>query len=84
MCGTRCPQRLDINSLPGDGLALYFRVRDVMKPAACEVACAGQPVRHRRKAVMTPGEMEEIELTGEQLKAITADIEVSVQGGTAK
>ena len=48
------------------------------------MAITGQPVRRRRKAVMTPGEMEEIELTGEQLKAITADIEVSVQGGAAK
>ncbi len=78
------PQRLDLNSLPEDSMALYYRVRDVMKPAACEVGCDGQAVRRRRKAVMTPGEMEEIELTREQLNTITGDIEVSVQGGSMK
>lgn len=78
------PQRLDLNSLPEDGLVLFYRVRDVKKPAACAVTQGGQALKRRRKVIMTPGELEEIELGPEQLKTITGDIEVSVQGGTAK
>jgi hypothetical protein len=74
------PQRLDMNSLPDDKLQLFYRVRDVVKPASCEVTSGGKSLKRRRKAIMTPGEMEDIELSGEQLKEIRSDIEVSVQG----
>jgi thioredoxin reductase len=75
------PQRLDLNSLPVDGLQFFYRVSGVMKPAACAVQSGGQMLKRRRKPVMTPGEMEEIGLSSEQLKGIATDIEVSVQGG---
>jgi hypothetical protein len=75
------PQRIDTGSLPEEGLTLFFRVRDVVKPAACEVISGGQTLKRRRKAIMTPGEMEEIELSHEQLVGITGDVEVTAQGG---
>jgi len=75
------PQRIDRNSLPEKSLTLFYRVRDVLKPAACAVASGGQALKRRRKAVMTPGELEEIELTREQLGKLDGAIEVSAQGG---
>jgi NADPH-dependent 2,4-dienoyl-CoA reductase/sulfur reductase-like enzyme len=75
------PQRLDLNSQPPEGLKLFYRVRGVMKPAACAVSSGGRDIKRRRKPIMTPGEMEEIELSSAQLKEIDGDIEVSVQGG---
>ena len=81
---TVVPQRLDLNSLPEGGLALYYRVRDVLKPAACEVVSAGQVLKRRRKAVMTPGELEEVDLTAGQLAGIAEAVQVSAQGGAIK
>ncbi len=78
---TVVPQRLDLNSLPEEGLALYYRVRDVLKPAACEVTSGGQTLLRRRKAVMTPGELEEVELTARQLAGVSETLLVSAQGG---
>jgi pyruvate/2-oxoglutarate dehydrogenase complex dihydrolipoamide dehydrogenase (E3) component len=75
------PQRLDLNSLPEGRLRLFYRVRDVVKPAASIVSSGGRDLKRRRKPIMTPGEMEDVELTGEQLKGIHEDIVVSVQGG---
>jgi NADPH-dependent 2,4-dienoyl-CoA reductase/sulfur reductase-like enzyme len=78
------PQRLDINDLPEDGLELFYRVRDVKKPAACEVISGEKTVKRLRKVIMTPGELEDLELTREQLHGLHEDIVVSVQGGAAK
>jgi NADPH-dependent 2,4-dienoyl-CoA reductase/sulfur reductase-like enzyme len=78
------PQQLDLNSLPQDGLELFYRVRDVKKPAASTVTSGGQTLKRRRKVIMTPGELEDIELTFEQFQGIDGDVEVSVQGGAAK
>ena len=78
------PQRLDKRSLPDDKLQIFFRVRDVVKPAACLVASEGRDLKRRRKPIMTPGEMEDVELTAEQLKGLKGDIEVSVRGGDIK
>jgi pyruvate/2-oxoglutarate dehydrogenase complex dihydrolipoamide dehydrogenase (E3) component len=75
------PQRLDVNSLPEDKLEIFYRVNDVKKPAACLVASGGRDLKRRKKPIMTPGEMEDIELPAVQLKGIREDIEVSVQGG---
>ena len=78
------PQRIDRNSLPEGGLTLFYRVRDVLKPASCEAASGSAVLKRRRKAVMTPGELEEIELSGEQLKGISEALQVSAQGGQQK
>ena len=78
---TVVPQRLDLNSLPEGGLALYYRVRDVLKPASCEVTSGNQTLLRRRKAVMTPGELEEVELKAAQLSSITEAVQLSAQGG---
>ena len=77
------PQRIDANNLPKDGLRVFFRVCSVMKPAACSVTSGGRAIKRSRKAIMTPGELEEIELTCEQLAGLSQDMEISVQGGAA-
>lgn len=78
------PQRIDLNALPESGLTLFYRVRGVLKPAACAVTSAGRVVKRRKKAVMTPGELEEVELTAAQLAGIDGDLEVAAEGGTGK
>ena len=76
------PQRIDLNSLPEGEMKFYYRVREVKKPVTVEVAAGGTVLARRKKAIMTPGEMEEIAITAAKLATVEInELTVSVQGG---
>ena len=64
-----------------DALTVRFRVGDVYKDAYVSVYFDDERVRHKKKRVLAPGEMEQIVLTKEQLgdrpdlKTVTVKIE---------
>ncbi|MBE5761613.1 MAG: FAD-binding protein [Clostridiales bacterium] len=60
------PQR--IHPAEDGKMALYFRVGNAIKPAALSVMCSGEKIASRRKMVMTPGEMEKIEIDCAKIK----------------
>ncbi len=67
------PQKLSVGA---NGKAeLFFRVANPTKPASVEVRCGGKVLAKRRKNIMTPGEMEKIEI---ELGDVTGDVTVTL------
>jgi NADPH-dependent 2,4-dienoyl-CoA reductase/sulfur reductase-like enzyme len=56
---------------------IYFRVSAAVRGAQLTVKCAGAVIAQRKKAIMTPGEMEKIEVDAEK---ITGDLTLDVKG----
>ena len=68
------PQRTTI----GDGkLALYFRVTQAFRDAQIRVTCGDQTIINRKKHVMTPGEMEKIEI---DRALVNGDVQIEIEG----
>ena len=77
------PQRIDLNTLEPGELDLYFRVRNVVKPATAQAKLDGTVLKQRRAMVMTPGEMEKITIDTAKLTQDSRELLVSVTGGQA-
>lgn len=73
------PSLIHTERMPGE-LTVRFRVGAVFRGCSVNLCIDGEQVIHRKKSIMTPGEMEEISLTREMLekyhdtRAITIDI----------
>ena len=50
-----------------EDVKVYFRVDNIYKKAEIQVTCGDRVVLSRKKAVVTPGEMESLTLKKEQL-----------------
>lgn len=69
------PQRL----VKGSGqVTLYYRVGNAYKPAKLTVMCGETVLKTQKKRVMTPGEMEKVTISLEQ---VTGDVTVCVEEG---
>ncbi len=69
------PQRVTRGVAVGK-TTLYFRVTDAYKPARVTVSSGGKTLVSRKKTIMTPGEMEHIDV---DLSQVDADVTVSVE-----
>jgi len=69
------PQQIHLG---GEGKqALYFRVSGAVRKADLTVKCGDTVIASRKKPIMTPGEMEKIEVDASK---ITGDVTVEVKG----
>ena len=55
---------------------VYFRVGSAYRPAKLLVKCGEDVIMNKKKAIMTPGEMEKITLDAEK---ITGDIVLTME-----
>ncbi len=72
-CGVRyiVPQRV-----AGEDTALFFRSSGVYKNCATVAMCKGKVIARRKKQIVTPGEMERLDIKGAD---ILGDITVSIE-----
>ena len=70
------PQRVNIEGT--DDVKLYFRVGQVYKNAKVVVTCDGNVLSSRKKIKLAPGEMENVVITPEMLKAMNKDSVITV------
>ncbi len=68
------PQRIS-NGAKGK-IDVYFRVGSAYRPASLVVKCGEEVLLRRKKAIMTPGEMEKITLDAER---ISGDITLAIE-----
>ncbi len=68
------PQRISADAT--GKLDVYFRVGSAYRPAKLVVKCGDEVLATRRKAIMTPGEMEKITLDADK---ITGDITLEME-----
>ncbi len=66
------PERMD------DELAIRFRVGNVYKNHFVSVYLNDERVTHRKKSILTPGEMEQVKLTREQLQGYPELAQITV------
>ncbi|WP_270506881.1 NAD(P)/FAD-dependent oxidoreductase [Eubacterium limosum] len=62
------PKTIDLNRM-GETLKVRFRVSGVYENSAISVYFDDKCVKHRKKRIVTPGEMEQIELARQDLQA---------------
>ena len=62
------PKTIDLNRM-GETLKVRFRVSGVYENSSVSVYFDDKCVKHRKKRIVTPGEMEQIELTRQDLQA---------------
>ena len=70
------PQRVNIEGT--EDVKLYFRVGQVYKNAKVVVTCDGNVPSSRKKIKLAPGEMENVVITPEMLKAMNKDSVITV------
>ena len=61
------PQRVDLEQM-AEKISLRFRVSDVYRDRWVSVYCGGERIYHKKRRVMSPGEMEQIPLEREALR----------------
>lgn len=68
--GVRYTVPQNINCAAQDDVKIYFRVRDVYKNARLTVTSGDKVIYSKKKAKLAPGEMENITIKNEDLKAL--------------
>lgn len=56
------------------GAELFFRSSDVFRGASVRISSGGRVIKTKKKRIVTPGEMERISLSGEELSLVQGDI----------
>ena len=70
------PQRVNIEG--EEDVKLYFRVGKVFKNAKVVVTCDGNILSSRKKIKLAPGEMENVTITPEMLRAMNKDSVITI------
>ena len=71
------PSTVRLNELDGD-LVIRFRSGNVYKDSYIDVSFDGESKLHRRKPIITPGEMEQVVLKKEDLNSAPSEILIKI------
>lgn len=72
------PQRLDKNA-KGD-VKLFFRVRKSLENCRIKIMQNGQVLLEKKKRIVRPGEMENVLISEDVIKALSTDVTVTLEG----